>query len=51
MCNALGQRMESLTGVSTLKCREELYIADIIPETCIIQVVSDGKIQGKKMCF
>ncbi|UPT69248.1 MAG: PKD domain-containing protein [Sphingobacteriales bacterium JAD_PAG50586_3] len=49
MYNALGQRMESLTGVSTLKGRQELYIADIVPGTYFIQVVSDGKIQGKKV--
>jgi hypothetical protein len=49
MYNALGQRVESLTGVSTLKGRQELYIADIIPGTYFIQVVSDGKIQGKKV--
>jgi hypothetical protein len=49
MYNALGQRVESLTGVSTLKGRQDLYIADIIPGTYFIQVVSDGKIQGKKV--
>ncbi|UPT69059.1 MAG: PKD domain-containing protein [Sphingobacteriales bacterium JAD_PAG50586_3] len=49
MYNALGQRMESLTGVSTLKGRQELYIADIVPGTYFIQVISDGKIQGKKV--
>jgi hypothetical protein len=49
MYNALGQRIESLTGVSTLKGRQELYIADIIPGTYFIQVVSDGKIHGQKV--
>ncbi|UPT69061.1 MAG: PKD domain-containing protein [Sphingobacteriales bacterium JAD_PAG50586_3] len=49
MYNALGQRMESLTGVSTLKGRQELYIADIVPGTYFIQVVSNGKTQGKKL--
>ena len=49
MYNTLGQRMESLTGVSTLKGRQELYIADIKPGYYFIQVVSNGKTQGKKV--
>ena len=49
MYNTLGQRMESLTGVSTLKGRQELYIADIKPGYYFIQVVSNGKILGKKV--
>jgi hypothetical protein len=49
MYNALGQRMESLTGVSTIKGRQELNVAGIIPGTYFIQVVSNGKTQGKKV--
>jgi hypothetical protein len=46
---APGQRMESLTGVSTIKGRQELNVAGIIPCTYFIQVVSNGKIQGQKV--
>jgi hypothetical protein len=49
MYNTLGQRMESLTGVSTLKGRQELYITDIKPGYYFIQVVSNGKVLGKKV--
>jgi hypothetical protein len=49
MYNTLGQRMESLTGVSTLKGRQELYIADIKPGYYFIQVVSNGEVLGKKV--
>jgi hypothetical protein len=49
MYNTLGQRMESLAGVSTLKGRQELYIADIKPGYYFIQVVSNGKVLGKKV--
>jgi hypothetical protein len=49
MYNALGQRMESLTGVSTIKGRQELNVAGIIPGTYFIQVVSNGVTQGKKV--
>jgi hypothetical protein len=49
MYNTLGQRMESLAGVSTLKGRQELYIADIKQGYYFIQVVSNGKVLGKKV--
>jgi hypothetical protein len=49
MYNTLGQRMESLTGVSTLKGRQELSISDIKPGYYFIQVVSNGKVLGKKV--
>jgi PKD repeat protein len=49
MYNALGQRVESLIGVSTIKGRQELTVAGIVPGYYFIQVVSNGKIQGKKI--
>jgi PKD repeat protein len=49
MYNTLGQRVESLTGVSTIKGRQELNVAGIKPGYYLIQVVSDGKIQSQKI--
>jgi len=49
MFNALGQRVQSFTGVSTLKGRQQLTIAGITPGYYFIQVVSGGKVTGKKV--
>lgn len=49
MYNTLGQRVESVTGVSTLKGRQELNIAGIVPGYYIIQVVSGDKVESQKV--
>lgn len=49
MYNTLGQRVESLTGVSAIKGRQELNVAGIKPGYYLIQVASDGKIQSQKI--
>jgi PKD repeat protein len=49
MYNTLGQRLESLTGVSTIKGRQELNVAGIIPGYYFIQVVSGDKVESKKV--
>jgi hypothetical protein len=49
MYNTLGQRVESLTGVSTIKGRQELNVAGIIPGYYFIQVVSGDKVESKKV--
>ncbi len=49
MYNMFGQRLESLTGVSTLKGRQELNVAGIIPGYYFIQVVSGDKVESKKV--
>lgn len=47
--NTLGQRVESFTGVSTVKGRQLITIADVKPGYYFIQVVSNGKVYGKKV--
>lgn len=49
MYNTLGQRVESLTGVSTVNGRQELSLDGIKPGYYYIQVVSGNKIEGKKV--
>ncbi|UPT65227.1 MAG: T9SS type A sorting domain-containing protein [Sphingobacteriales bacterium JAD_PAG50586_3] len=49
MYNSLGQRVESLTGVSTVKGRQELNVAGIKPGYYFIQVVSNNKVEGRKI--
>jgi hypothetical protein len=49
MYNMFGKRLESLTGVSTLKGRQEFNVAGIIPGYYFIQVVSGDKVESKKV--
>jgi PKD repeat protein len=49
MYNTLGQRVETFTGISTLKGRQELNVTGIKPGYYFIQVVSNGKVIGKKI--
>lgn len=49
MYNAIGQKVGTLTGASTVTGRQYIAVAGITPGYYLVQVVSNGTVQGRKL--